>query len=192
MGIINSSALAREIKAQIQKTLYKTVEIGALAMAIKRLETKLRKEKVKLEPLLKIFGDITVRLNLSEFTFINTPSLAGKQKELLQELGNEKNIFLTATQSLVQTTLIINSQFKNKLEKIYQGEKIISNIDNLSAITLTLSEETIKTPGVYYAILKTLAWYGINIIEVVSSFNELTIILESSSVDQAFSVLKNS
>lgn len=192
MGIINSSALAREIKAQIQKTLYKTVEIGALAMAIKRLETKLRKEKVKLEPLLKIFGDITVRLNLSEFTFINTPSLAGKQKELLQELGNEKNIFLTATQSFVQTTLIINSQFKNKLEKIYQGEKIISNIDNLSAITLTLSEETIKTPGVYYAILKTLAWYGINIIEVVSSFNELTIILESSSVDQAFSVLKNS
>lgn len=40
-------------------------------------------------------------------------------------------------------------------------------------------------------LLKTLAWHGINIIEIVSSFNEITIILEDSFVNQAFSVLKN-
>lgn len=189
-NLINASALARQIRGEIENKLIKDVQLGAVTMAIKRLTRKLNKQQTKISPLLKSYGDITVKSNLAVFTFINSPSLINKQRELLQKIENERGVFLTITQSVFQTTLIISASFKKIVEQIFKDEKKISETSNLSAITLTLSEETVKTPGVYYSILKALAWYGINIIELVSSFNELTLILEDKFIDEAFSILK--
>ena len=51
--------------------------------------------------------------------------------------------------------------------------------------------EATKIPGVLYFILKILAWEGINITECVSTFTELTIILDNKDIDRAFSIIKN-
>ena len=190
-GIINSSALARQIKPEIEKKLIKKIELGAVIMAIQRLEIKLKKKQTKIKPFLNNLIDITVKSNLTTFTFINSPILIERQKELLEKISKERNVFLASTQSLFQTTVIISGSYKQEVEKIFSQEKMISNFISLSAITLTLSEKTVRTPGVYNFILKTLAWYEINIIEIVSSFTELTLILESLDIDKAFSVLKN-
>jgi aspartokinase len=50
--------------------------------------------------------------------------------------------------------------------------------------------DTVETPGVYYPILKALAWAGINFIEIISVSSELTIIFRDKDVDRAFSVIK--
>lgn len=42
------------------------------------------------------------------------------------------------------------------------------------------------------SILKILAWEGINVVEVVSTFSEFTIILEDEEVSRAFSLFKDS
>jgi hypothetical protein len=44
-------------------------------------------------------------------------------------------------------------------------------------------------PRIFYTILKQLAWESINVIEVVSTYTEFTIILERGQVDQSFSIL---
>ncbi|TSC55732.1 MAG: hypothetical protein G01um101418_753 [Parcubacteria group bacterium Gr01-1014_18] len=62
---------------------------------------------------------------------------------------------------------------------------------DLSSITIKLPEETITTPGVYYPILKALAWEGINIIEIISIGTELSILFKSNDVDRAFSIIKS-
>lgn len=190
-GLINTSALARKIKPEIENKVFKKIQFGAIAVAINRLSNSLKERQAITNPLLKSKGDITIKSNLTAFTFINSPLLISRQKELLEKINKEKRVFLTTTQSLYQTTIIISSSFKNVVKQLFSEENKISEIDSLSAITLTLSEETVKAPGVYYSVLKTLAWYEINIIEIVSSFNELTIILENKDIDQAFSVLKS-
>lgn len=190
-GLINLSSLARKIQPQIQKRLLKDIKFGAIIMALKRLEEKLKSREKKITPALKSFGDLTVKSNLVEFTFRNSQTLLTKEKELLQKVANEKGVFLTLTQSLLQTSLIISASWQKEAEKIFEKEKVIFHFINLSAITLILSEQTIKTPGAYYFILKILAWYDINIIEVVSSFTELTLVFESKDIDRAFSILKN-
>ncbi|MNY34064.1 hypothetical protein D3C86_1683760 [compost metagenome] len=43
--------------------------------------------------------------------------------------------------------------------------------------------------GIYYYILKHLAWEGLNIVEIVSTANEFTIIVKQDHVDKAFKVL---
>jgi aspartokinase len=45
--------------------------------------------------------------------------------------------------------------------------------------------------GIYYLIFKTLAWENINVIEVVSTMSELTIVLDDQEVVRAFNLLQN-
>ena len=48
-----------------------------------------------------------------------------------------------------------------------------------------------ETPGVYYSILKQLAWEGINLVEVSSTYTELTLILHEKDINRAFSIIHN-
>lgn len=189
-GIINLSSLARQLQPRIQKKLFKDVQIGAIIMGLNRLEEKLKSAKtIKSSPI--PLADLTVRSNLVEFTFQNSPTLLEKQEQLLQFVGKGKNNFLTFTYGVFETTLIISKTLEKTVEILFKNEALKSNFTNLSSITLFLPEETINQPGIYYQILKKLAWEGINLIEIISSFTELTIIMEDSQVDKAFSVLKS-
>ncbi|MDY0296247.1 MAG: hypothetical protein RB296_02920 [Acidobacteriota bacterium] len=43
--------------------------------------------------------------------------------------------------------------------------------------------------GIHYGLIKPLAWSGSNVIEVVSTFSELTMIVGAPVVDRSFSLL---
>jgi aspartokinase len=79
-----------------------------------------------------------------------------------------------------------------QIKALVPAERIISELKNLSSITIRLPKSNVYSPGLYYFFLKALAWEGINVIEVVSTYTELTIVLENKDVDRAFSVLKRS
>ena len=64
-------------------------------------------------------------------------------------------------------------------------------MDNLSSVTLKLPEDNYKLSGLYYFILKRIAWENINIIEVISTTNEFTLIVEDENAAQTFNILKN-
>ena len=87
--------------------------------------------------------------------------------------------------------LIVGDEILPEMEEIFKDEKLIAKIKNLSSITILLSQETVNTTGAYYSILKLLAWNEINIIDVISTYTELTIILSDTDIDKAFSILKN-
>lgn len=189
LGIINLSSLARRLQPQIQEKLLKDIQIGAIVMALKRFETNIKtKQPKKIASI--VLGDITVRSNLIEYTYSSSTTLSDKQRELLFYIDKDKSAFIAFTHGIFETTLIISSTFTKETEKIFSSETLRAKIDNLSSITLLLSKESINQPGVYYAVLKALAWEGINIIEVFSSFTELTLVLENKEVDRAFSTLK--
>ncbi|MEK7634110.1 MAG: aspartate kinase [Patescibacteria group bacterium] len=189
-GIINLSALARIIKPEIEKELYKKVKNGAIIMALKRLSNQLS-NKIDIGRVFKNSPDIIVRSNLIEYTLANSYSLISKHQQFLKNITTKKEYFSTITEGVFETTIIASMELKNTIEKIYQDEKIIFRFNNLSSVTIRLPEENISTPGVYYFILKPLAWEGINIIEVVSTSHEITLILEDKNVDRAFTILKN-
>lgn len=189
-GLINLSALARRIQPEIQERLWKDIQEGAIVMALKRLSEKLQKKESNITPVLQKITDISVRSNIVEYAFQNSPTLFDRQRELISSIEGKSNIFLTMTDGIHETSLFASTALEKPIEEIFSSEHIRKKIDNLSAITLILPEETIEVPGVYYTILKMLAWEGINFIEAVSSFTELTIIVEDKNVDNAFSVLK--
>lgn len=190
-GIINLSSLARIIQPQIQQKLMKNIKPGAIMMALKRLRKKIiPTNNQKLTSVLKNITDTTVRSNILEFAFDNSPTLLEKQRRLLEEILDEKSNFFTFSSGVYETSLFVSQNLENKVKEIFIDERLRYEMRDLSAITLILPKEAVFVPGVYYSVLKALAWQGISFVEVVSSYTELTIILQNSNVDRSFSILK--
>ena len=191
-GIINLSAFAREIHPEVEAIVKKEIKVGAIIVALKRYAIELRRNNVGKINFLKQIGDLTVRSNLTEFTFAfpTTDVLLAKQNELLTRIKDEKDAFCTISQGVLETTIIVSKNVEGTVREIFEDEKLISNFGNLSSITIKLPKDTVDTPGAYYTILALLAWEGINVVEVVSTYTELTVIFRDEDVDKAFSTLK--
>ncbi|MFW6131288.1 MAG: aspartate kinase [Candidatus Aminicenantaceae bacterium] len=188
-GIVNLSALARKVRPRIEKSLMKDVSDSAILMALKRMVPEVKSKADLTQAEIQQLGDITVRSDLSEFTFLKSGTILEKQKSLLHEVKSISDYFITFTQGVYEITIIISSNHENTVEKIFSREKELYRKSNLSAMTIRLSAQSVNTPGVHYSILKQLAWNNINIIEVVSTYTEFTIILHKSQIDISFSVL---
>lgn len=188
-GIINCSALAREIQPQVEKALFKDVSESAILMALKRLSARMAGRSMGFEAVLQELGDLTVRSNLTEFTFLRSDSIMEKQKKLLNRIEDTAQPFITFTQGVFEITIIVSAGLGEIVEETFFEEKLLSRLDDLSAIIIKLPAQTVSTPGVHYAILKQLAWQNINVVEVVSTYTEFTVVLDKRQVDLAFSVL---
>lgn len=187
-NIINYSALARDIKPKVEKKLFKKIKTGALIMALRRLSKK--QVKYLNGRIFKETPDMIVKTKLMALTFLNSLSFRKKHKDLINQLDHKNKYFITITQGVFETTIIASDDLRQKLEKIFKKEKIISRSTNLSSITIKLPKEMNPVPGVFYFVLKALAYEGVNIVEVVSTLTEFTIVLNNEDVDKAFSILK--
>ena len=189
-GIINISALARKIKPQVENEVMKEIQIGAIVMALNRLSKRILVKTTEGNKLFASVPDLMVRSNLIEITFVNSEFFLQKQRIFLERLKDSQNYFLTFTQGIFETTIIAGKELKPEIIAVFKDERIISQFDDLSAITVLLPPGTALIPGAYDFILKSLAWESINIVEVVSTFNEFTMILKNIESDRAFSIIK--
>ena len=191
-NILNYSALSEELMEPISKMLRKTVKAGAIMMALRRYSPpKEMANKVKLNNVLQNLGDITVRSDLSDFTFKNSPSLIHAHLKALEIIKDDSHIFYTFTRGVHESNVLITTALKLKIEACYKDEECTSVKDHLSAITIGLPKENTKIAGLYYQFFKRLAWEGISLYEVVSTTNEFTILVEDDVVDKAFSAVKS-
>jgi len=189
INIVNLSSLARYIKPDIEKKINRRIKNGAIIMALKRFSHELQDRQNPAKKILSQLSDITVRSNLIEYTFANSQTLSQKNSQLLNQAGRKKNAFITITHGIFETTILGSVAIASELKKIFEQEEIISQLEDLSSITIMLPAESIKTPGVHYLILRQLAWENISIIESISTYTEFTIVIENVQVDRAFSVL---
>ena len=181
-GLINLSALARQIKPEVEERIGKTVNDSAVIMALNRLVPRLElMSAMKIKNVVENMGDIVVRSNLSDFTFLNTSTLYGLQARLLNEVHSLKNVFCTFSQGIYETTLVVSDSIVPLVKELFANERIISSN--------RLPSENTACPGVYYYLFKELAWDNINIVEVISTANEFTIVVGDHDIHRAFTIL---
>ncbi|HLU87576.1 MAG TPA: hypothetical protein VKZ44_07450 [Taishania sp.] len=189
-GLVNISALARKIQPEIEAISGRDVKEGAIVMAIKRMSPGLyHKLNVKIKNVLGELGDFLVRSNLSDYTYQNSDTLIVKQSDFLRLADNDSDGFFALCKGVSETTIITTDKNKDLIERIFQTEKLIASTQNLASISVKLPKINTEIYGIYYYILKQLAWEGINIIEVISTANEFTIIIDQEDVDRSFKIL---
>lgn len=188
--LINVSALARKLKPEIEQIVGKDLNEGAIVMAIKRMTPGLyQRLNIKITNVMGDLGDFIVRSNLTDFTFENSDIFKLKQLELIEEINKDNDSFFTLCKGLTETTFIISSKHTETVERIFKNAKQKSHTKDLASVTVKLPTINTQIYGIYYFILKNLAWEGINIVEIVSTSNEFTVIVKQDDVDLAFKIL---
>ena len=189
-GLINISSLARKLNPDIARITGKEVSDSAIIMAIKRMPPGTNQ---KIERSIKNFmadlGDLIVRINLVKCTFNNYVGISQDQAKFLTQIKDVSNNFYTVSRGVAETTLITNEQFKGDIMTIFNQSQLIAESSNLSSITMKLPPVNSEISGVYYYLLKKLAWEGINLAEVISTTNEFTVVVDTKIVSKAFAVL---
>jgi aspartokinase len=147
------------------------------------------KVDVKINNVIGGIGDFLVRSDLIDFTVENSDSIQKSQTSLIQFLQEDKDCFFTLCKGITETTYVLNEKYTEDAKKLFANETLKAQNLNLSSITVKLPTTNIETYGVYYYILKHLAWEGINIVQVVSTANEFTAIVHSDDIDEAFKIL---
>ena len=189
-NLINISSLARKLRPEIEELFKKEVNEGAIVMAIKRMPPGYYHQlDLKIKNVMGEIGDILVRSNLTNFTFENSDTLKEKQLELMNVLNKENDSFFAITRGITETTLIVSANHTETINNLFKKEKLTSSTKNLASVTVKLPAINTELHGIYYYILKHLAWDGINIAEVISTSNEFTTVVSQTDIDRAFSIL---
>ena len=189
--IINFSALAKDLNTTISEMLRRPVKDGAIMMALRRYDQPINTEDTaRLKNVFKNLGDITVRCNLSDFTFQNSKTLINSHSKVLEKINTKHQIFYAFTRGIFESNIMSSTSEKESIFEVFKNETLIGFQDNLSAISINLPEGNSKIVGLYYQIFKRLAWENVTLYEVISTTNEFTILVEDHLVDKAFSVIK--
>lgn len=186
-GLINVSSLARKIKKEVEEITFKEVTEASIIMALQRYSKK--KKVVATKNVFKEIPEMIVRSNLIERTFKNSSTLAEVLEHMMSSLRDDPSHLFIMTQGVFETTIITSRGLWPEVQDHFKDEELISQYEDLAAIIVKLPKNIIASSGVFYQILRPLALEGVNVIEVASTYSELSVILNKKDIDKAFMVL---
>jgi hypothetical protein len=181
--LINLSALARQIKPQIEAELLKDITTSAVLIALQRY-SQTAKPFYAVNPA-DYLDNLGLRSGLLEITIKNSSALLGKLSSLATSISDQRASLFVFTQGQYETTVITSSSLQTRILDVMQQEIITSTVPDLTAITLQRTHGQIDTTGVLQFPLRILAWEGISVIEIVTTLNEMLILVRNFEVDRA-------
>ncbi len=181
--MINLSSLARQLRPQIESELIKDVSDSAIFMALQRYSRTL-KPYTAADPA-KYLGNLSLRSELFEITVKNSSTLMQKLGEILKRTTHDRSNFLVFTQGIYETTIVASNSLSKKVKESLKDEEIVQEYEGLTALSLQRLGDHIEAIGTLQFPLKIIAWQGISVIEIISTFNELMIIIRDKDVDRA-------
>lgn len=188
VNLINYSSLARQVRPIFEKQLMKRIEASAVGMALRRAARSLKKRK-QAYPIIRP-EELIVRSSIIEYTFEKSETISSAVASFLRATAKDKKYFSVVTEGVFEVAVIMSRQYEHIAKDIFKKEVITARQEKISAITLRLPTNNVIVPGVYSRFLLKLAWENINIVDVVSTLTEFTILLSEDEVDRAFTLLK--
>jgi hypothetical protein len=183
-GIISYQALAEKLHPKIINELGKDVTLSAIIMALRRysekLETNFNINNFNFD------SEVIMKNKLADFCFLKSNTIFLKLNNLYKAIDYKGGDTFNVIDGNYEITIIANSKYKKIIEKNLKDEKMIFFEDNLSSITLKFSKDFITTRGIIYEITRKFSWNNINVLEIVSTMTELTLIVQKKDSIKAY------
>ncbi len=190
MGLINYHALAARIKPTVDRITGRDVNVNTIVVVIKRFSdaqsklglpltmSVLRNSKMTLSS-----GVVDVTITPKREAFINELK---RLVELSTELNERPHIF-----PLVSSIKIIaDANDYGKLKTALKSRYPLKPRVNAAKITIHLSEEAERPPGIAAYITDLLYRNGINIVDAFLGYEDIILILNESDGPRAYTVLE--
>ncbi len=182
-GLINNSALARYIKPELEKQAGEILSLEAIILALNRTG----KHQGSLPPpdFERYIGEVSVQSNLSIL------SIRQVDLDLMAFFGavntlHQNQEYTLYTRGVWHTALIGKRDAIEDLSKHFNHSFLTHD---LIGITVKLRQGHLPVPGVCAYILQKLAFNNINLQEVTSTHDEMTIIIDKNYTQAALNCL---
>lgn len=174
------------MKPEIERELGKTVKHSAIVMALRRNSDKLF-EKSK-EPSFS-YSIETIKTEICYVVLEESPNLLSKIQNLYPIIDFKKGGLLNIIQGNFEVAIITNQKYKEELLDQLHQEKVLDTIDDLVSISLTYNKDFLYTPGILYDITRFLAWENINVIDLVITKMEISILVSKKDLMRCYQTL---
>lgn len=189
-GILSYSNYASHILPDVEKSMGKEVRSAAIIMALRRYAEDLRAHEES-EKRNKVDYQIVMKTNIYDLNLVRHDSFISKLGALYSRISPEKGDFLNVSLGSHEISLAVSEKFRPLVDELAQQEEVLHRMEDLVALTLVFSGGFLQTPGIVYEAVRRLAWEEINVIEIVSTMNELTFVINRIDSMNAFDVLQS-
>jgi aspartokinase len=186
-GCLNMSAYAKSILPDIEAKAKKPVRAGSIVAALSRMVAD---GKVQAHRMPKVVvHNIVSRSGLAEITYIKSP----QNQALISELYNDSRFinsqFFVVTVGLTEISIITTEKLAEEIRLLFGTQQPKLFLKNLASLSMQTPESGIETPNQFYAIVRKLAPKNINVVEFITTYTELSFILDERDLKQAFNIL---
>lgn len=186
MGIINTSQYARKIQAEVEQISYKKVELATIVTSLNRI----KKNMQKVSKINFYIDNIQMKYPISDIVFTKFDNDFKYILEIYNLVGHKDNSFLNITQGQSETNIFANSTYIPEITASFKTHKPLYTKHNLAGITIKFSPKYMDLPGSAFSVLRTISLEGINLIEVVSTFTEMTFFVDLSDSQKVMELFK--
>ncbi len=188
-GILSFSNYASSIQGEVQKAYGKPVKASAIVMALRRYAEELRKGNHAKSSGNVEYG-IVMKTNIFDLNLVRRDNFISKLGALYGQISTEKGDFLNITLGSHEVSLAVSEKYRSLVGELAKDEEVLHQMDDLVALSLVFTGDFLQTPGIVYEAVRHLAWEQINVIEIVSTMNELTFVIKREDSMKAFDVLQ--
>ncbi|HEY4518142.1 MAG TPA: hypothetical protein VJG48_00780 [Candidatus Paceibacterota bacterium] len=187
-GVLNLSAYAKRIRKEVETRTKKSVKPGAIVTALSRMSPGIKNMPRRIPDVST--KDISLKTEIVELSYERTAETISKLG-MVQKVIERKAppSFMTTTVGVKEITVLVSAEFVEDIETIFSLTKPRLKLKDLVAITIHLADNAISTPNITYALLRRIALKNINLVEIVSTYTELTFIVarkDSAAVIELF------
>lgn len=181
-GILNLSAYAEEIHQKVEDLAWKAVNKGTIVVALSRLSDHVQTAS-SFRPKI-LLDDLVIRSPLCDISFRKTEDSLRNLRKFQASFSNSQKKFVMITQSVREITVILPSEARNEL-LTYMHEEPIEIFDDLVGLTLSFDPHYLSVPNVVFTIIAELALERINLRELVSTYTEISVIIDKKDMQRA-------
>jgi aspartokinase len=187
-GIIHFGNLAAELKPKIESELEKPVTESSVAMALRRYAEEIR-DRIGIVKPLGLDCEVTMKTSICDFNIVKTNTLLQQLKTFYGMVDLGRGDFLNITIGNREISIAISQKYHDKIEACLKKETILHKQEELVALTIIFNSDFFHTPGITYQVLQSLAWQNVNLLEIISTLTELTIVIEKKDSIKSYTVL---
>ncbi len=187
-GIVSYNRLAENIKQEIETELGKKVKHSAIVMALRRYAEKLETKKV--QPTFNYFRETILKTDICYVVVEESSTSLNKIQQLYVDIDVKRGGIFNIIQGNYEIGLITNQRYKEKLLDLLSGEKILNVLEDLVVISLTYSKDFLFTPGIMYNVLRFVAWENINVVGIILTQKELSLVVSRKDTMRCYNTLE--
>ena len=187
-GILNFGNLANELKPKVETILEKEITESAIVMALRRYAETVKRRTGDIQQL-QLDCEITMKTAICDFNIVKSPALLLQLKDFYGLVDLDRGDFLNITVGNHEISIAVSQKHAGRIESLLEKEKILDKQLDLVAVTINFGDEFFHTPGIIYQVLQALAWRNINLLEIISTLTELTIVIEKKYAIKSYEVL---